>query len=77
MTPQEWQEQQQEIRATFVENLIQRVSRDPYPSTTMLDLIEESMELDHVEQYAQALIDKIEQDEYPSLALIDRVRALL
>ena len=43
----------------------------------MLDLIEQSMGLNHVEQYAQALMDKIEQDQFPSLALMDRVRALL
>jgi len=77
MTPQEWQEQQEAIRDRFVENLIERVSGDPYPSTTMLDLIEQSMGLNHVEQYAQALMDKIEQDQYPSLALIDRLRGLL
>ncbi len=77
MTPEEWQEQQQVIRDRFVESLIERVSGDPYPSTTMLDLIEQSMGLNHVEQYAQALMDKIEQDQFPSLALMDRVRALL
>jgi hypothetical protein len=43
----------------------------------MLDPIEQSMGLNHVEQYAEALMDKIEQDQYPSLALIDRVRGLL
>lgn len=77
MDPQEWQQQQQEIRDDFVTHLIERVSKDPYPSTTMLDLIEQSMAPDHVRQYAQALIDKIEQDQFPSLALMNRVRALL
>ena len=77
MNPQEWQQQQEEIRSALVEHLIERVSQDTYPSTTMLDLIEESMGPDHVGDYAQALMDKIEQDQYPSFALINRVRALL
>lgn len=77
MDPQEWQQRQEEIRDDFVTLLIERVSRDPFPSTTMLDLIEQSMAPDHVAQYAQALMDKIEHDQFPSLALMDRVRALL
>jgi hypothetical protein len=77
MNPQEWQEQQQEMRRAFVGHLIERVSRDPYPSSTMLDLIEQSMGLEEVEQYAQTLLDKISQDQFPSLDLMNRIRALL
>lgn len=77
MNPQEWQEQQQEIRHAFVGDLIERVSSDPYPSTTMLDLIEESMGPEEVGEYARALMDKISQDDFPSLDLMNRVRALL
>jgi hypothetical protein len=77
MDAREWQARQQEIRDNFVAHLIERVSKDRYPSTTMLDLIEQSMGPEHVDDYAQALIDKIEQDEFPSFALMDRVRSLL
>ena len=77
MNPEEWQQRRQEIRSAFVGHLIDRISRDRYPSTTMLDLIEESMGPEELEPYAEALINKIEQDEYPSFALMDRVRALL
>ncbi|QIX27071.1 hypothetical protein ncot_11045 [Nocardioides sp. JQ2195] len=77
MEPQEWQQQQREIRDALVGHLIDRISRDTYPSTTMLDMIEQSMGPEHVAAYAEALMDKIRQDEFPSLALIDRVSGLV
>lgn len=76
MEPQEWQQLQQEMRRVFVGQLIERVSQDNYPSSTMLDVIEESMGPEDVGDYAEVLMEKIRQDTYPSFALIDRVRAL-
>jgi len=77
MEQREWQQQQRRIQDELVGHLIERVSTDAYPSSTMLDLIEQSMGPDHVGDYAEALMEKIRQDEYPSFALIDRVRGLL
>ena len=77
MEQREWQQQQRKIRDELVTGLIERISTDPYPSTTMLDLVEQSMGPDHVGDYAEVLMEKIRQDQYPSMALIDRVRGLL
>ena len=77
MEDQEWRQQQRKIQDELVTGLIERISADPYPSSTMLDLIEQSMGPDHVGGYAEALMEKIRQDQYPSMALIDRVRGLL
>ena len=66
-----------DARAELVATLLDKVKNDRYPSTTMLDLIEQSMGPDNVEQYAEALLDKIKQDQFPSVALMDRLRALL
>jgi hypothetical protein len=74
MTPQEWQEQQDELRRELVGHLLEKVAGDTFPSTTMLDLIEQSLGPDEVSQYVDVLMDKIRQDTYPSFALIDRVR---
>lgn len=77
MDQQEWHQLQQENRNELVGHLIERVSNDTYPSTTMLDLIEQSMGPDDVGDYVEALMEKIRQDEYPSYALINRVRLLI
>jgi hypothetical protein len=77
MEPQQWQEQRQEIQHELVEHLIDRVSKDTYPSTTMLNLIEQSLRPEDVGAYVDVLMEKIRQDQYPSFALIDRVRAYI
>ncbi|MDP3967660.1 MAG: hypothetical protein Q8Q02_05220 [Nocardioides sp.] len=74
MKAQEWQEKQEEMRREVVAHLLERVAKDTYPSTTMLDLIEQSMGPEDVEQYVDVLMEKVTQDQYPSYALIDRLR---
>lgn len=65
-----------DVRHEIVTLLIEKVRRDPYPSTTMMDLIEEMLTPDDVAEYTQVLMDKIRADEFPSLALMSRVRDL-
>ena len=74
MELQEWQQQQEEMRRDFVGQLLDRVEKDTYPSTTMLDLIEQSMGPEEVSRYATVLMEKIRQDDYPSFDLVNRVR---
>lgn len=77
MDPQQWSQRQDDLRHAFVEHLIDRVSADTYPSTTMLDLIEQTMGPREQEAYVEVLIGKISQDAYPSIPMIQRLRALL
>jgi predicted nucleotide-binding protein (sugar kinase/HSP70/actin superfamily) len=77
MDPQQWQEEQEQIRRDFVAQLIERAAKDTYPSTTMLDYIEQTMGPDEAGDYARMLMNKIEQDNYPSFDLIDRLRGVV
>ncbi|GAB7005948.1 hypothetical protein JCM18899A_34210 [Nocardioides sp. AN3] len=65
-----------DVRHDMVRLLIEKVRRDPYPSGTMMDLIEEMLAPEDVPVYAGALMEKIQQDEFPSLDLMTRVRDL-
>jgi hypothetical protein len=70
-------QQQDETRQELLGLLLDKVAADPYPSTTMLDLIEEFLGPDDVADYAGVLMDKIRNDQFPSLGLMNRVRQLL
>jgi hypothetical protein len=56
--------------------LLEKVEQDPYPSVTMMDMIEEGLRPEDVQTYASVLLEKIRGDAFPSLDLIQRVRAL-
>jgi hypothetical protein len=62
-----------EQRAKLLEVLLTKVTQDPYPSSTMLDLIEQLMEPDDVPAYVDVLLQKIEGDTYPSVSLMNRL----
>jgi hypothetical protein len=54
--------------------LLEKVEEDPYPSTTMLDMIEQMLRPDD-EAYAEILLDKIRGDRFPSIGMLARVNA--
>lgn len=56
--------------------LLERIESDRYPSSSMMDLVEELLGPEDVEDYATVLMAKVRQDEFPSLAMLHRVRAL-
>jgi len=56
--------------------LLEKVDADPYPSSTMMDIIEDLLGPDEVAAYARVLMAKIRADQFPSLDLINRVAAL-
>jgi hypothetical protein len=49
------------------------VRNDPFPSVTMLDLIEGNMRDDEVEEYAGILLEKVRGDQFPSLDHLHRL----
>jgi hypothetical protein len=53
--------------------LLERVSRDPYPSTMMLDLLERDMHAEDRPRLVAALVAKAEADRYPSPSLVKRI----
>ncbi len=66
-----------DLRAQLVKRLVDQVEEDQYPSTTMMDTIEEMLTPDDVEQYAGVLLAKVADDTYPSLGMIRRIRDLI
>jgi hypothetical protein len=65
-----------DVRAQLLQTLLEHVEEDQYPSTTMMDTIEEMLTPDDVEQYAGVLLAKVADDTYPSLGMIRRIRDL-
>jgi hypothetical protein len=63
-------------RVQLLRVLMDKVAEDPYPSTTMMDTIEEIMIPEELPVYAQLLVDRIENDRFPSIDMIQRVRDL-
>jgi len=55
--------------------LLDHVRDDPYPSTTMLDMIERLLQPDDVDDYTGILIDKVSQDSFPSMDQLRRLMA--
>lgn len=64
----------QDPRAQLVQLLLGKVSQDAYPSTTMLDLVEELVRPEDRGDYIGVLWEKVRDDTYPSLALMTRLR---
>jgi hypothetical protein len=65
------------VHHEIVSLLIEKVRRDPYPSGTMMDLIEELLTPEDLPTYADALMEKIRADEFPSLDMMCRLRDLV
>ena len=65
-----------DLHREVLRTLLEKVEEDPYPSVTMLDLIEEMLRPEEVPVYAEILLDKIRGDRFPSLDMLQRVQAL-
>jgi hypothetical protein len=63
-----------EAQELWVQLLLDKVRQDRYPSTTQLDLIEDSIPAAMIPDYLEVLLGKVSQDTYPSLAMLSRFR---
>ena len=63
----------EEARAELVRTLLQKVNEDTYPSTTMLNLLEELLHDEEMPEYVLFLQERIRADKYPSIPLMDRL----
>ena len=63
-------------KSKLLDLLIDKVREESFPSPTMLDMIEDILDEDHLEQYASTLLDKVESDPYPSMDHMQRLKAL-
>ena len=60
-------------RARLLDLLLEKVAEDAYPSSTMLDFIEELLEPDDVPAYAEILMQKVRDEVYPSVSIMRRL----
>jgi hypothetical protein len=65
-----------EVRAELLELLLRKVDEDTYPSTTMLDMIEELLTPDDVPVYVETLLRKMREETYPSIPMLGRLKRM-
>jgi hypothetical protein len=66
-----------DARAELVATLLEKVRQDPYPSTTMLDLIEELLTPEETPAYVVFLQDRLRSEQFPSIPMLKRLTALV
>ncbi|MGH4001189.1 MAG: hypothetical protein ACRDTJ_27450, partial [Pseudonocardiaceae bacterium] len=57
-------------RGELLSVLLDKIDADRYPSSTMMDLVEEILQPEDVQAYADVLMAKIREDQFPSMALM-------
>lgn len=60
-------------RQQLLDVLLTKVDADKYPSSTMLDLVEQLLTPDDEPAYVDVLMAKISEENYPSLSLVRRL----
>ena len=63
-------------RARMVDMLLEKIGNDPFPSNTMMDMVEELLLPDEVPAYAAVLIQKMREENFPSVSMMRRVISL-
>lgn len=63
-------------RAMLVDLLLRKVAADQYPSTTMMDYLEELLLPDEVPAYAAVLVQKMRDEQFPSISMLRRLMNL-
>jgi len=70
--PQE--DTREQTRAALLRSLMRKLEADPYPSSTMMDMVEELLTPDDVEPYVKLLLERIDNDNFPSISMLGRVQ---
>ena len=66
-----------DARAALIQTLLEKVSQERYPSTTMLDLIEELLTEEEYPAYVQFLQGRLRDDRFPSIPMLKRLTNLI
>ena len=61
------------VREEVLDLLLEKISNDRYPSTTMLDDVERLLTPWRIQDYAQVLLEKVRQDRFPSRSMVERL----
>lgn len=65
-----------DVRSELLTQLLSKVQAEQYPSTTMLDTIEELLTPDDLPRYARVLMSKVSDERFPSVPMLARLRGL-
>jgi hypothetical protein len=65
---------QTDLHRQILDVLLDKVKQDPFPSVTVLDMIEQRLRPEDVDEYTEILLSKVKEDTYPSL---DHLRRLM
>jgi hypothetical protein len=64
------------IAEQYAEMLLDKISRDSYPSTTHMDMLEAIAPPSVLLQFAFHLIERIQEEEHPSIPMMQRAQRL-
>ena len=65
-----------DVRTALLDSLMSKVEDDPYPSVSMLDLIEELLTAEEKPRYVRLLLSKVADENFPSMSMLTRIRDL-
>jgi hypothetical protein len=65
-----------DLRAEIIDALMEKIDTDPYPSNTMLNMIEDLITPEELPRYAESLLRRIHSDNFPSIPMIARLKRL-
>ncbi|HSJ22973.1 MAG TPA: hypothetical protein VK964_20605 [Nocardioidaceae bacterium] len=63
-----------DARVELVSMLIEKIEEDQYPSTTMLDMLEQNLKPEEVPVYVAMLTRRIRSDRFPSIPMLNRLQ---
>lgn len=66
-------EEQLDLHDEFYALLLDTVRDDRYPSTQMLDMLEQTMVGHERRELANILLEKVRQDRFPSIMMLHRL----
>lgn len=66
-----------DARADMVAALLEKIEADQYPSSTMLDMVEELMTPEELPAYIEALVERVRNDRFPSIPMMQRIQSLM
>ena len=64
------------VREQVLDLLLDKIRQDRYPSSTMMDDVEQLLTPWRRAEYADVLIEKVQDSRYPSRAMIQRLLRL-
>lgn len=63
----------EQAREAVLDMLLDKVAQDRFPSSTVMDKIEELITPADVPAYTAVLMSKVKDDQFPSISMIDRL----